>query len=172
MRYNMLFLRDVTSNNECEVEVDYYVPFTINVGNEKLFSPKVCWRIGNFKTSLMEICIDEKSGVLRDITLTSVDRAYLEDKLLENVSVAERGTPVFLLEGNVKNGLCDQVMDFNVYLGKNYIMVNFTLERYPEKIIELDRVQFYIGQNNQLISVIVKDLSFYEYNELKEGLKV
>ena len=168
----MLLLKDIINNDECKVEVGYYVPFSITIGNEKVFSSKLCWRIGNFKTSLMEISIDEKTGVLRNITLTSVDKANLLNESLKKFDVTEIGTPVFSLEGNVKNGLCDQLIDYDVYLGNDYIRVDFDLDKYYKKIIKQDRVLLIFNQNNQLISLIVKDLSRSEYNDLKEGLKI
>ena len=168
----MLFLREVTKSKQYKVDIDYYVPFTITLENEKLYSPQICWRIGNFKKSLMEISIDEKRGILREITLTSVDKAHLLNGTSEKVNIVESGTPVFLLDGNIKNGLCDQVMDFDVYLSMEFIMVNFSEERYPYKFVELERVRFGFDKDDKLISVIVKDLSSKEYSELKDGLKL
>ena len=168
----MLFLRKVTNSKQCKVDIDYYVPFKINLGNEKSYTPKIYWRIGNFKNSLMEISIDEKSGMLRGITLTSVNKAHLVNATLENINIVESGTPVFLLDGNIKNGLCDQVVDFYVYLSMEFIMVNFSEESHPYKYIELERVRFGFDKDNKLISVTIKDLSGNEYSELKEGLKL
>lgn len=168
----MLFLREVTNSKKCEVDIDYYVPFTINLGNEKSYTPKTYWRIGNFKDSLMEISIDEKSGMLRDITLTSVNKAHLVNETLENIDIVENGTPIFLLDGDIKNGLCDQVMDFYVYLSRDFIMVKFCEESHLYKFIELGRVRFGFDKDNKLISVIIKDLSDNEYSELKDSLKL
>ena len=168
----MLFLKEVMNSKQCEVDIDYYVPFTINLGYEKSYTPKSCWRIGNFKNSLMEISIDEKSGILRDVTLISADKAHLVNATLENVDIVESGTPVFLLDGNIKNGLCDQVMDFYVYLSMEFIMVNFSEESHPYKFIELERVRFGFDKDNALICIIIKKLSSDEYCELKDGLKL
>ncbi len=168
----MLFLKEITDSKQCEVDIDYYVPFTISLKTEKLYAPKVCWRIGNFKNSLMEISIDEKTGVLREITLTLVNKAYLVDTTLENADIVKSGTPVFQLEGNIKNGLCNKELDFNVYLSMKFIMVDFSKGEHPIKFIELDRVRFCFDKDRKLISVIIKDLSVDEYNELKESLKL
>ena len=168
----MLLLREVTNYKQCEVNIDYYVPFSIKLGNRKSYTSKTCWRIGNFKNSLMEISIDDKSGMLRDVTLISVDKAYLVNTTLQNVEAVESGTPVFMLDGNIQNGLCDHVMDFYVYLSKEFIMVNFGEECHPYKFVELERVRFGFDNDNKLISVIVKDLSDDEYSELKDGLKL
>ena len=145
----MLFLRKVISSAECEVAIDYYVPFTINLENEKSYASKTCWR-----------------------TVISVNKAHLVNGALENIDIVENGTPVFLLDGNIKNGLCDQVMDFCVYLNQESIMVNLSEESHPHKYIELERVRFGFDKDNKLISVIIKDLSCDEYSELKDGLKL
>lgn len=168
----MLFLREVSNSKQCKVNIDYYVPFTIKLGNRESYTSKIYWRIGNFINSLLEISIDEKSGMLRDVTLVSVDKAYLVNTTLKNVESVESGTPVFLPDENIQNGLCDHVMDFYVYLSKEFIMVNFSEECHPCKFVELERVRFGFDNNNKLISVIVKDLSDDEYIELKDGLKL
>ena len=172
IRNEMLILTEVMNSTQCEVDIDYYVPFTIKLGNRTSYTSKIYWRIGNFKNSLMEISIDDKSGMLRDVTLISVDKAYLVNTTLQNIEPVENGMPVFLLDGNIQNGLYDYVMDFYVYLNIEFIMVNFSEECHPYKFVELGRVRFGFDKDNRLISVIVKDLSGDEYSELKDGLKL
>ncbi len=168
----MIYLKEVEAVKHCQVDIDYYVPFSINIENEKLYGAKTCWRIGDLKKSLMEISIDEKSGMLRDITLTSVNKVYLQKEAIENADIVETGTPVFDVEGNIKNGLCDEVMDFYVYLNREYIMVNLVKEHHPYKYVALERLRLGFDLDNKLISVIVKDLTNDEFSELKAGLKL
>jgi len=168
----MLFLKEVTESKPCEVDIDYYVPFTIRLKTEKRYAPKVCWRIGNFKDSLMEISIDEKTGMLREAALISVHTARLADAVLENANLMKNGTPVFRLEGSAKNGLCNRALDFNVRLNEEFIGVNLSEGEHPVKCVELERIQFGFDKDSKLISVIVKDLSADEYKELKDGLKL
>lgn len=168
----MLFLKEVVNSKKCEVDIDYYVPFSINIIDKNIYNTKVRWRTGNFKNSLIEVTIDKKDGTLRGITLISVDRAFLVNTVLESIDEVESGTPVFCLDGNIKNDLCDQLMDFYVYLGLNFIMVKFSKEIQFYKFIELDRVRFGFDKDNKLVSIIVKNLSNHEYTELKDGLKL
>ncbi len=168
----MIYLKEVEAVKRCEVDIDYYVPFSINIENEKLYGARICWRIGDLKKSLMEISIDEKSGMLRDITLTSVNKVYLQKEIMENANIVETGTPVFDVDGNIKNGLCDEVMDFYVYLNSGYIMVSFVREHHPYKYVALDRLRLGFDFDNKLISVIVNDLTNDEFSELKDGLKL
>ena len=168
----MLILKDVVSCRKCEIDIDYYVPFTINIENEEKYKKKVYWRTGNLKKSLIEIAIDESSGILRDITLTSVDKAYLLNTEIKDIEEVTSGIPVFLIDTNINNGLCDHLMDIYVYLGVEFVMVNFGEKIYPFQFIEFDRVRMGFDVDNRLVTIIIMDLSSYEYNELKESFRL
>lgn len=168
----MLFLKERANNKKCKTEIDYYVPFTISIEDENVYSAKSCWRTGNLKNSLVEIEIDKESGILRNITLTSVDKAFLVNTTLKNVDEIEYGTPILFLDGDIKNGICDEPMNIYVYLGLDYIMVKFGEDVDICEFIELERARFGFDKDNKLASIVVKNLSNYEYNELKEGLKL
>lgn len=168
----MLYLKEVINSKKCEICIDYYVPFTIKLENKKPYSNKVCWRSGNFKKSLIEISMEKENGVLSDITLVSVDNAVLTDTSLDNINLMKDGVPVFSIKGNIKNGLCDQVMDFYVYLNTKFIMVNLNKQIIPCKYVKLEKVLFGFDKDCKLNSIILKDLSDYEYKELKTGLNL
>lgn len=167
----MLILENVVDTLKCDINIDYYVPFTVNVECEDKYGAKVCWRTGNFKNSLIEIALDARNGILRDITLISIDKAVLLDTVLEDIDDVESGTPVFLLEGNTKNGIHDHLMNFTVFLGLDFIMVNLEEDSCICKFIELERVRFGIDSNNKLVSITIRNLSEFEYGELKDSLK-
>lgn len=168
----MLIIKNVVNCKKCDINIDYYVPFTISIECEDRYGAKTCWRTGNFKNSLIEISLDARSGVLRDITLISIDKAVLLDTILENINDVESGTPVFLLEGNIKNGIYDHLMNFTVFLGLDFIMVELEEDSCICKFIELERVRFGIDNNNKLVSIIIKELTEFEYEELKDSLKL
>lgn len=167
----MLILKDVVNCKKCNIDIDYYVPFTISIECEKKYDDRICWRTGNFKNSLIEITLDARNGILKDITLTSIDKAVLLDTMLETVNEVESGTPAFSIEGNTKNGIHDEVMNFTVVLGIDFIMVKLEEDNCTCKFIELERVRFGID-NNRLVSIIVKNLTEFEYSELKDSLKL
>lgn len=168
----MLILKNIVNCKKCDINIDYYVPFAISIECEERYSAKICWRTGNFKNSLIEIALDARNGLLRDITLTSIDKAVLLDTILEDIDDVERGTPVFLLEGNTKNGIYDHLMNFTVFLGLDFIMVKLEEDSCICKFIELERVRFGIDNNNKLVSIIIKNLTEFEYGELKDSLKL
>ncbi len=168
----MLYLKEVISSGACEVNIDYYVPFTINIDSEKTNARRICWRTGNFKKSLIEISIDEERGIVQEITLVSVDKVFSIDTKLKRTSKCEKGVPAFRVNGSLKNALSDYIKDFNVYLNEEYIMVKLDESTGIHRYIELERVLFGINREDRLVSIIIRNLSNYDYNELKAGLKL
>lgn len=168
----MLVLKNIEDCKKCDVNIDYYVPFTICIECDNKYSARNSWRTGNLKKSLIEVALDANSGALRDITLTAIDNAVLVDTLLEKANDVESGTPLFYIEGDTKNGIYDEIMNFTVFLGLDFIMVKLKEDTVVCKYIELERVRFGIDDNNRLISIIVKNLTEYERHELKDSLKL
>lgn len=165
----MLILKNIIDNRKCSVEIDYYVPFTITIEDKSINATRYYWSAGN-KRSVIEFAIDKQSGILKEITLVAVDKVFLIDKKLEKISKINNGVPVLEIEGDIKNGLCDEPIDFYVYLGSNSITVNIGEEVNCTKMIQLERVYLGFDVTERLVSVSVNDLSEYEYNELKQGM--
>lgn len=170
--HEVLQLIDIADENKCDVCIDYYIPCTIEISNEKIYNSKIYWRTGNFKNSLIEFAIDEKSGILNNITLVSVDKVFLTEIELTDKENMRYGTPVFRLDGNINNGLCDQFMDFCVYLSSGYFAIKLIDKIQICKLIELDRVRFGFDDHGSLVLIIVTNLSPCEYDELKESLNL
>lgn len=168
----MLFLKRVESEKKCDIEIDYYVPITITVGAGSYFSEKIYWRTGNFKNSLIEISIEKEKGTLKDITLVAVNEVYLIDFPENECEKKQIGVPLFMLDGNTRNGFCDQIIDFFVYLSPKDITIKFQKEIRPVKCVQLGRVRFSFDKEEKLICITVFDLSDYEYCELKAGMKI
>lgn len=168
----MLFLKKVESEKKCEIEVDYYVPITITVGADSYFGKSIYWRTGNFKNSLIEISIDEEKGTLKDITLVAVNEVCCVDFPEEECEKKATGVPSFILDGDISNGFCDQIMDFCVYLSSEDISIKFGEELHPVKCVQLGRVKFGFDKEDKLICITVIDLSDYECCELKAGMKI
>ncbi len=62
-------------------------------------------------------------------------------------------------------------MNFTVFLGLDFIMVKLEEDSCICKFIELERVRFGID-NKKLVSIIIKNLTKFEYGELKDSLKL
>ena len=71
-----------------------------------------------------------------------------------------------------RNGFCDQIIDFFVYLSPKDITIKFQKEIRPVKCVQLGRVRFSFDKEEKLICITVFDLSDYEYCELKAGMKI
>ena len=168
----MLYLKEVISSGTCEVNIDYYVPFTINIDSKKMNARRICWRTGNLKKSLIEISIDEESGIVQEITLVSVDKVFSIDTKLESLNKCERGVPAFKVSGSIKNALSDYIKDFNVYLSEEFIMVKLDESTDIYRYIKLERVLFGINKEDRLVSIIIRNLSDNDYNELKASFKL
>jgi len=48
----MVLLKEIEEEKEVDIEIDYYVPFSITIINKNRYQPKIYWRMGNIKTSL------------------------------------------------------------------------------------------------------------------------
>lgn len=165
----MLLLKDIYDEEKCNVDIDYYIPFTINVERKNAFGTYLCWRTGDLKKSLIEVSMDKDSGLLTEITLVSVDEVCIVENKMYDVSKGVKGTPAFIIDGEIKNGLCDQPGSLEVELGLDYLVVRFDKNDDADKYIELNRVRFGIDKNGKLLSVTIKGLTDYEYGELKEA---
>ncbi|MGG0824525.1 hypothetical protein ABE099_16815 [Paenibacillus turicensis] len=169
----MLKLNRTELPKNYNIEIDYYVPFTIEIEHKDIFSSKVYWRTGNLKTSILEIGLDEKTGLLRDITLVSVDKAFSIDvEHTQTIHSTDTGVPVFDIQGDIRNKLCDISQDIFVFLSTNDITVRFGDNIDFSRVNSLGRIYFMFDENNILISISITNLSDYEYSELKESLKL
>lgn len=85
----------------------------------------------------LEISIDQKTGILREIMLTSIHVAHFIDQEFDGVNIVEKGISVFQLDGNIKYDFCDQKLDFDGDLGRDFVSVDFWKERKPIQFMEL-----------------------------------
>jgi len=166
----MVSLKGIEKERDCLIEIDYYVPFTITIDNKNKYVPKIYWRMGDIRTSLIEICINEESGVLKDITLVSVNKVKLVDNKINDIDNVKNGIPIFNIKSNVENGLIDEKRDFEVYLNKDYIMVAFENSKGSCNYIKFGRTTMGFDNDGILNLIVVNDLKENEYNDLKEGL--
>lgn len=76
----MLRIRDYYPPKFTKVEVDLYIPLTIEFGTWNLSEePTIYWRTGDFKKSLIEIGVGKDLGDIRSITLTVCENVNKED---------------------------------------------------------------------------------------------
>ncbi|ENQ3107218.1 hypothetical protein ACEOWJ_003289 [Bacillus cereus] len=167
----MLKLVDLIDIQKCNIEIDYYVPFSVEIGEQKTYvENKVYWRTGNIQNSLLEIGLGEKTGTLRSITLTAVNQSKLEEMPLQEIKVIE-GNPIFdisMINGNI----FDYKAEFNVYLGENDITILLGSVDKTKTIVEINRVEMGFNSEEELQFIKIKELVKEEYSELKASLNL
>ena len=153
------------------VEIDYHVPFTVNVDEKNVCNEKkIYWRTGNFNNSLLEIGIGEKSGDLKNIVLTMVNKASTENIEFEVLEIS-KGIPIFDISMLNKN-IYDHVSEYSVSLTTSSVLVVFSEKRVVKTLIRMERVEMGFGFENELIFIKVNELSLIEYKDLKDSFKL
>ncbi|WP_159888323.1 hypothetical protein [Paenibacillus puerhi] len=171
---NLLKLCRLEEINECQIEFDYYIPFSVQIGNNQnsLASERtVYWRTGDIERSLVEIGIGSRTGMLRNLTLTAVKNALLSDVIIKNNKSVE-GTPVFDLSIIPEKGIYDYINDFQVCLGKDAITTIIGKVDKCKTLVRFGRINIGFDYENFITHVTVNDLTTDEYRELKDSLKL
>lgn len=154
-----------------DVEIDYYVPFIVDVKEQNFTNENsIYWRTGNFDTSLLEIGIGEKSGILQNITLTMVNQVYTNGINYEALETRS-GIPIFDIS-LIKNKIFDYFSEYYVSLAVDNVTVAITPKNRVKTIINMGRVDMGFGFENELIFIKVNKLSDREYKDLKESFKL
>lgn len=167
----MLKFIDTSPELTCNVEIDYYVPFTVDVNVQKFTNENsIYWRTGNFDTSLLEIGLGEKTGILKSITLTMVNHVNANNVNYEVLDI-RYGTPIFDIS-MIKDKIFDYISEFYVSLTVDDVMVSISKKNIARTMIHMERVDIGVGFENELIFIKVNKLSDREYKDLKESFKL
>lgn len=169
----MLQLKDIKETKSISAKVDYYVPVSIEIGEQNNFinEDPIYWRTGSIEKSLLEIGIGEKSGVLQNITLTTVENVSSKKIDLSKIPV-KVGTPAFSLNSTPGKNIYDYIHQFSVYLSTSEISIVLGDIELCDVVINLDRVKLGINNNGELCIIQVTKLSDTEYKDLKDSLKI
>lgn len=109
------------------------------------------WRIGDFKHSLLEISIEQSTGILYDITLTLLSNSRLES-LQTGYEVAPWKTGLPIIETSVISwkgvgiGIWDELGDFSLLLKNDTAYVVFDSSLNPSSSIRAGRIAFFEAQ--------------------------
>ncbi|XKM13052.1 hypothetical protein RCS94_08460 [Orbaceae bacterium ac157xtp] len=167
----MLKFIDISPELNNNVEIDYYVPFTVEVKGQNFTNENsLYWRTGNFDTSLLEIGIGEKSGILKSITLTMVNQVDTNNANYEVLDI-RNATPIFDIS-MMKNQIFDYISEYYVSLTVDDITVRMSQENRVKTIFRMGRIDMGFGFENELIFIKVSKLFDREYKELAESFKL
>lgn len=166
----MLKLEDVTNSIKETIQVDDYIPLSVRWINSNLDSPRLFWRTGNFKTSLLEIGIDSKTGIIRSITLTFTERiSVCEAEVTDSPSV--EGTPVFQIADWGSEFYLDVSQDFDTYLSGQNLNIVLGGNKSVGKIVRSGRVTFFFDSQNVLKQLEILQLTEEEFMQLSNHFK-
>lgn len=127
-----------SNTKECKlasIEADEYIPLTVEF-EQSHPSPLVYWRGGDGKSSLVEISLSKKSGVIRGITLTNFPSDKIlkaEKSIVSSHHLEINGIPVFDLgqwlniDNNYFSSRFVDEMNLKIVLqiGLDFIILNF-----------------------------------------------
>lgn len=171
----MLTLKRTEPKVDISIEFDPYVPLTVLADVEKVIAPRF-WRAGNGRNSLVEIGLQDTTGVLFSITLTMIDPAKIE---FTEVSLIDKGPvlgglPVFNTGAwsSDNNSYHDSFVDefrqnFRVILGPDYLRIVFDDIDSPTTILECGRLKVGITSNKKLSTLTIDAVTLEEFNRME-----
>jgi hypothetical protein len=155
-----------TVDFQVTVEVDPYVPLAIRTYAKPLGA--VFYRVGNFKTSLIELPIDPQSRLVRGLKVLSFDCVKPIGGDYEHLPQVV-GLPVICSE-TMPTERIDEVKNISVSLGHRRFFIDWSERCEIELRATLDRLTFFIG-NNRLLGAMVGGLSELEAEQIKEHIR-
>lgn len=172
----MLIFKEIVACTDISVDIDEYVPFTIEVNVPKPLTLPLYWRGGDGKQSLIEIGLNRESGVVCSATLTAINpKKIKETELPINIDLPEvSGMAVFEISSwayfsdNYSNSFQDEFgSEICLILGKDYLTLQFENVDKPIKYIKNNRLRFGVASNGMLSALDVMGLSEDEVNLLR-----
>ena len=134
-----------------------YLPFKFDLTDGESCNC-VYWRLGNFKSSLIEIGVDRKSGVVASFSLVIFDCFERGVPELSTSLRAEVGVPCFSVDCWHEEMLLDERAEVRVFYDSNKIMIAWADVDTTEWIVVSDCVEFGIGFSGRLCWVCVRGL--------------
>ena len=161
----MLIIQGKKDLRAGQLVVDEYVPFSFQAYTGILPDPYL-WRIGNFKTSLMELTIEKQSKLVLGITLTLYNRK-LQTEIPPSYLAVEvaTGFPVANTE-MFSNDRHDETRDFELVQNGNSFIAVLNDGVQPQRCLRADRVGFY-ERANEICGIGFFDLTASEVKKLK-----
>lgn len=151
------------------ITVDDYTPLKIRWGE---LTPRLYWRTGNIKTSLLELGLDKATHTICGLTVTLPDKVIKssEMQISKEISTIE-GLPKCKIEEQLYEGNClDYPATFEIHLHKTGVFLLLAFDKEIKYRIVAERVNFYLDENKSLSLIAVEDLSASEMNRLIASL--
>lgn len=161
----MLKLTGFKSDGQAHVEVDPYVPLTVELHSKGAETP-LYWRGRTEEGSLVEVGLSPIDGSLCSITLTSISRERVERSGLGHaVQTSEVGVPQVdmsiwpVQRREFAENFVDEEVALQLLLGESTATVCFSRRSEPISWHQLDDVLFGVTEEGFLCCIEVKGLS-------------
>ncbi|SEJ73854.1 hypothetical protein SAMN04488127_2629 [Bhargavaea ginsengi] len=168
----MLKVRDYCPPKFTKVEVDLYIPLTIEFGTWNVSEePIIYWRTGDFKKSLIEIGVGKDLGDIRSITLTVCENVYKEDYEHSYLSDPERVVGLPIIHSNHENDEIyrDERGTLEVFLGGSTLYIKLS-ENEVVSYIQNEPIEFGIDHEDRVCGILIKEINESEKSILIEAL--
>ncbi len=170
----------IVNEIDCEkvaLEMDEYIHFNVEFGENDLFSP-LYWRGGDGSLSLIEIGISEKEKKVRSITLTSVNKEKVIEteknilsQLPETKGMVVCNTNCWFRTENFESNFKDELIEFHILLGDNYLSLIFESSEQIIRYVTNEKIRFGISENNAILSIDILDLSRKQIEIFRESIQ-
>lgn len=170
----MLKFNNVDDIKEYLIDIDEYIPFSVNFG-EGIYET-ICFRFGDGSNSLLEISMDRNTLKISNITLVSVkiNNVFLCDKeRLEDEQLIVIGFPIFqyidLLEDDKISYIDNFEYNIELFIGNHYLYLNMNKNK-TLKYIQNDNIFFGFDVFENLNSISIRDIPFGDMEIVRKSI--
>ncbi len=175
----MLKLKKIEACKSPIIEIDEYVPLTIEFG-PKSISP-LYWRGGDGSLSLIEIGLCKNSGAISSATLTSIAPAYVMETMepIESTLPETEGIVVFdISEWNRDtNAYSDNFRDdfgssFHLLIGDSHVVIVLAKDNKPAQYIKNGQVRIGVSPSGVFSTLEVTQLTANQVELLRRACNI
>jgi len=142
-----------------------YTPFISEFIDERTPTP-LYWRIGDFKSSLIEVGLNKRSGCISSVSLIMFNGGSVAPIGGREEQVVEVGMPVFDIQDWDEDRCLDIKCDFNILRGKGCLRLLFFSDVKLAKVYRNKSVDFGVGELGELIWIEFSSLDEVSLDEL------
>ncbi|WP_086933097.1 hypothetical protein [Agarilytica rhodophyticola] len=172
----MLILKKENPCEDISIDIDGYIPFTVEVKSQGSSAPPLYFRGGDGKQSLIEIGLNRGSGSVCNATLTAISPERVsETELPANNDLPEIiGLAAFDVStwDSCSDNYADNFDDsfdseITLMVGANYLSLHFEGIEEPVRYIKNNQLRFGITSDGKLSTLELLELTEDQVNLLK-----
>jgi hypothetical protein len=162
----MLRVTSSSDVKDCTLQVGDYVPISFRCAEAASLTP-FYWRTGDFKKSLLEVGLNQNTGVICKVTVTLIgnySRAEVEYST-EAITV-HHGLPTCEISDWPKDRFKDEPFTFATLIGEDSVAIWVAPEAPLSSIYEIGQVCFGTDREGCLRLLRFKDLSRFNLDRM------